>query len=81
MKSLLGLSADTATPQQVMKAILSAKADLLWFGGIGTYVRTPDETDGLRSAIAPTTRSASPQTTCGSKPSARAANLGMTQLG
>ena len=45
MKSLLGLTGDNATPQQVMKAILSAKADLLWFGGIGTYVRTPGETD------------------------------------
>ena len=45
MKALLGLSGKTATPQDVMKAILSAKADLLWFGGIGTYVRSPQETD------------------------------------
>ena len=28
-----------ATPQEVMNAILKAPVDLLWFGGIGTYVR------------------------------------------
>ncbi|WP_226582806.1 NAD-glutamate dehydrogenase [Acuticoccus sediminis] len=31
------------TPQDVMSAILKAPADLLWFGGIGTYVRAENE--------------------------------------
>ena len=31
------------TPQDVMRAILMAPADLLWFGGIGTYVRAESE--------------------------------------
>ena len=28
-----------------MKAILKAQVDLLWFGGIGTYVRATSESD------------------------------------
>ena len=33
---------EDATPQAVMTAILKAKVDLLWFGGIGTYLRATD---------------------------------------
>jgi len=33
------------TPIEIMTAILKSPVDLLWFGGIGTYVRGPDETD------------------------------------
>lgn len=44
-QALLGLAKAKATPQEVMAAILKAPVDLLWFGGIGTYVRAPDETD------------------------------------
>ena len=29
----------------MIRAILKARVDLLWFGGIGTYVRGPDESD------------------------------------
>jgi glutamate dehydrogenase len=36
---------DSVTPQQLMKAILTAQVDLLFFGGIGTYVRSSSETD------------------------------------
>jgi glutamate dehydrogenase len=45
MKALLDLEGNDATPQAVMTAILKARADLLWFGGIGTYVRASAETD------------------------------------
>ncbi|SON57850.1 NAD-specific glutamate dehydrogenase [Hartmannibacter diazotrophicus] len=41
----LGLARARATPQELIKAILRAPADLLWFGGIGTYVRGPGESD------------------------------------
>jgi glutamate dehydrogenase len=34
----------TMTPAELMKAILQAPADLLWNGGIGTYVKATDET-------------------------------------
>ncbi len=36
---------DSVTPQQLMRAILTAKADLLFFCGIGTYIRSSAETD------------------------------------
>jgi glutamate dehydrogenase len=42
-KALLDLSAARATPQEVIQAILRARADLLWFGGIGTFVGAADE--------------------------------------
>lgn len=45
MRSLLGVEAKTLSPAQLMKAVLKAEADLLWFGGIGTYVRGPLEAD------------------------------------
>jgi glutamate dehydrogenase len=44
-RQALGLGADPVTPAEVMTAILKAQVDLLWFGGIGTYVRASDETD------------------------------------
>jgi glutamate dehydrogenase len=45
MQALLGIEAGTATPNQIMRAILMAKADLMWFGGIGTYIRASTESD------------------------------------
>jgi glutamate dehydrogenase len=44
-RKALGLGNDPVTPQEVMSAILKAEVDLLWFGGIGTYIRGHDETD------------------------------------
>ena len=44
-RAVLGLAAAQPTPQEVMKAILEAPVDLLWFGGIGTYVRASTESD------------------------------------
>ncbi|MBL6432598.1 MAG: NAD-glutamate dehydrogenase, partial [Alphaproteobacteria bacterium] len=45
IQALLGLSKASATPFEVIRAILRAEADLLWFGGIGTYVRADTETN------------------------------------
>ncbi len=45
IRTALGIAAEHATPAQVMTAILKADVDLLWFGGIGTYVRSSLETD------------------------------------
>ncbi|GLQ10196.1 NAD-glutamate dehydrogenase [Devosia yakushimensis] len=44
-RAVLGIEAAHATPAEVMSAILRAQVDLLWFGGIGTYVRGAQETD------------------------------------
>jgi len=41
----IGLAKTTATPVEIMNAILKAPVDLLWFGGIGTYVRGSGETN------------------------------------
>lgn len=35
----------TLTPDTLIKAILCANVDMLWNGGIGTYVKASDETD------------------------------------
>jgi glutamate dehydrogenase len=43
-RALLGLEAAAATPVEVMRAILRMRVDLLWNGGIGTYVKAHDET-------------------------------------
>jgi glutamate dehydrogenase len=41
----LDVEATELAPDEVVKAILRAPVDLLWNGGIGTYVRADDETD------------------------------------
>jgi glutamate dehydrogenase len=43
----LGLSEDTtaATPHELMQAVLRAPVDLLWNGGIGTYVKSESESN------------------------------------
>ncbi|MBN9076359.1 MAG: NAD-glutamate dehydrogenase [Rhizobiales bacterium 65-79] len=43
--SAIGLKKTTATPTEIMNAILKARVDLLWFGGIGTYVRAATESN------------------------------------
>jgi glutamate dehydrogenase len=42
-QAMLGLSAPRVTPPELIKAILTAKVDLLWNGGIGTYVKASTE--------------------------------------
>ena len=39
IKELLGLPETTLPPADLIRALLSAKIDLLWFGGIGTYIK------------------------------------------
>ncbi|MBI3517105.1 MAG: NAD-glutamate dehydrogenase [Proteobacteria bacterium] len=43
IKALLGLAVDATTPAELIQAMLKAPVDLLWFGGIGTYVKSADE--------------------------------------
>jgi len=45
VRALLDLDKPQATPFEVMTAILKARVDLLWFGGIGTYIRATGESD------------------------------------
>lgn len=45
IKTWLGIEEASLAPTDLINRILKANADLLWFGGIGTYVRATDETD------------------------------------
>jgi glutamate dehydrogenase len=42
-RTLLGIEASGAAPNEIIRAILKLPADLLWNGGIGTYVKASDE--------------------------------------
>lgn len=44
VQRLLGIDKPALAPAALMRAILRAEADLLWFGGIGTYVKATTET-------------------------------------
>ena len=77
-KKLFDIKADRLTPAELIRAMLGAKVDLLWFGGIGTYVISSGEThldagdranDALRVKV--------PALRC--KVVGEGANLGMTQ--
>ncbi|MEM9288973.1 MAG: NAD-glutamate dehydrogenase [Pseudomonadota bacterium] len=46
IKARFGFDQDSCSPQELMRAVLLAQADLLWFGGIGTYVKGADERNG-----------------------------------
>ena len=43
IKALTGIESDNVTPSQLIRALLTAEVDLLWFGGIGTYVKCREE--------------------------------------
>ena len=45
MCSLLGVQEYTMTPNQLIRCILSAEVDLIWNGGIGTYIRATTESN------------------------------------
>ncbi|MCC7017546.1 MAG: NAD-glutamate dehydrogenase [Rhodospirillales bacterium] len=79
-RKLLGLDAANATPAQVMTALLKAPVDLLWFGGIGTYVKAASESHAEAGD-----RANDPIRVNGADVRAKAigegANLGVTQRG
>ena len=79
-RKALGVTASALTPAEVMTAILKADVDLLWFGGIGTYVRASGESDAeagdrANDAIRITGRDIR------AKVAGEGANLAMTQRG
>jgi len=77
---LLDLDTDTITPDKLIKAILRAKVDLLWNGGIGTYIKAStennidigDKTNDILRVNGNEVRS---------KVIAEGGNLGLSQLG
>lgn len=45
VRAMLDIDAASLTPNDLIRAMLSAPVDLLWNGGIGTYVRASHEND------------------------------------
>lgn len=43
VQDCFGISKATVSPNELMEAILRAEAELLWFGGIGTYIKSSNE--------------------------------------
>ncbi|MEO1457372.1 MAG: NAD-glutamate dehydrogenase, partial [Pseudomonadota bacterium] len=43
IQALTGLTAEQVTPNELIKALLSTPCDLVWFGGIGTYIKAESE--------------------------------------
>ena len=39
MQAITGLNVEQATPADIMTALLKSPCDLLWFGGIGTFIK------------------------------------------
>ncbi len=77
-RAMLGIAGDRVTPAELMRAILKAKADLLFFGGIGTFVKGAAESDekvGDRANDAQRIVA----TEIGAKVVGEGANLAMTQ--
>jgi glutamate dehydrogenase len=45
-RAVLGIDAATADPATLINAVLRSPVDLLWFGGIGTYIKASTQTHG-----------------------------------
>jgi glutamate dehydrogenase len=46
VRSALGIAAAQLSPNELMRAILKAPVDLLWNGGIGTYIKASTQSHG-----------------------------------
>ena len=80
IRSCFQINADTVTPNELITAMLKGEIDLLWFGGIGTYVKASAESDsdvGDRATDAVRIDGAALR----AKVVGEGANLGMTQRG
>ena len=80
IKAAFGISTKTVTPDELIRAILLAEAELLWFGGIGTFVKSSkqsqaDADDKGNDALRVDARDIRARVI------GEGANLGVTQLG
>jgi glutamate dehydrogenase len=78
-QKLFGVAAHL-TPQELIRAVLKTPTDLIFFGGIGTYIRATDESDeAVGDRTNDLVRIAGTDLRC--KVIGEGANLGMTQRG
>jgi glutamate dehydrogenase len=80
IKALLDIEVDELTPFELMQAILKAHVELIYFGGIGTYIKSPAESnldvgDKANDAVRIDATEVRAQVI------GEGANLGMTQAG
>ena len=80
IKALLDLEQATIHPDELIRAILKAQVDLIWFGGIGTFIKAREESnadvgDRTNDALRVNGRDIR------AKVVAEGANLGVTQRG
>jgi glutamate dehydrogenase len=80
IQKLTGIAKPKASPPELMKALLKADIDLLWFGGIGTFIKATSQTnldagDRANDAVRVNGREVR------AKVIGEGANLGVTQLG
>ena len=80
VRALIGSDKESLSPPELINALLKAKTDLLWFGGIGTYIKASSQTQ-----MEVGDRTNDPIRIDGSQVQAKVvgegANLGVTQLG
>ncbi|TPW31126.1 NAD-glutamate dehydrogenase [Martelella alba] len=76
----IGLAPGQYTPFEIMTAILKAPVDLLWFGGIGTYVKAAEESNAAAGDRANDAIRINADEV-GAKVIGEGANLGVTQKG
>lgn len=80
IQAFLKLEQETITPSELIRHLITMPVDLLWFGGIGTFIKSKHENDadvGDRANDA--LRVNADQLKC--KVVGEGANLGVTQLG
>ena len=78
VKKMLDVKQDTMTGEQLIRTILRMQVDLLWFGGIGTYIKSSDE---IHSQVGdpPNDAVRIDATACRALVITEGANLGVTQ--
>ncbi|HTN35270.1 MAG TPA: NAD-glutamate dehydrogenase [Marinobacter sp.] len=80
MKELLDITADKVPPNMLISHILKARVDLLWVGGIGTYIKSASESHAdVGDKANDNVRVNGGDMRC--KVIGEGGNLGMTQLG
>ncbi|MCP3959555.1 MAG: NAD-glutamate dehydrogenase [bacterium] len=47
IRETFGFEQERVTPAELVRGLLTAEVELLWFGGIGTYVKASGETDAM----------------------------------
>jgi glutamate dehydrogenase len=80
IRGALGVEGEHLTPDEVISAILRAPVDLLWNGGIGTYVKaTAEDGDDVGDRVNDNLRVNGAELRC--RVVGEGGNLGFTQLG